>query len=109
MYVLKANIPRRLVQDLTDALIQLGVLRLRFAEISGYTDGVEAERHYRGRTVVLSMLQEVEIEALVANDGIDPAIEIMMTAIRGDPGSDGFISVAPLEQCYRVSSGHSQL
>jgi nitrogen regulatory protein PII len=109
MYLLKANVPKGLVQELIDALIELGVLRIRVAEISGYTDGVEQERIYRGRRFVVCLLQEVELEALIANESLDRAVDVAMVTIRRGSGRDGFISVTPLEQCYRVSTGNPQV
>ena len=109
MYLLKANVPGSVVQGLTDALIELGVLRIRVAEVSGYTDGIEQERLFRGRRIVVQLVQEVEIEALIPNEAVDQAVEIAMVRIRGGNGRDGFISVLPLEQCYRVSTGNPQL
>jgi nitrogen regulatory protein PII len=108
MYLLKANVPRGLVHELTQALIQLGVLHLRFAEVSGYTDGIEQERFYRGRRVMLQVVQEVELEALVPNEAVDQAVDTTIVAIRRDGSGDGFISVTPLEQCYRVSTGNPE-
>jgi nitrogen regulatory protein PII len=108
MHLLKANVARSQAEDLTDALIRLGVLRVRLAEIRGYTDGVEQERQYRGHTIGVSLVQEVEVEALIPDDLLDQAVDITIATIRHDRGTDGFISVAPLEQCYRVSTGHPQ-
>jgi nitrogen regulatory protein PII len=109
MYLLKANVPRSVGQRLTNALIDLGVLRIRIAEVSGYTDGVEEERVYRGRRLVVQLVQEVELEALIPNDLLDRAVDVTMVTIRRGDGHDGFISVAPVEQCYRVSTGNPQL
>ena len=109
MYLLKANLPRSLVHDLTEALISLGVLRIRWAEVSGYTDGIEQERLYRGRRVVLQVVQEVELEALIPNDAVDQAVDTTIDIIRRERSGDGFISVTPLEQCYRVSTGNPEL
>ena len=109
MYVLKANVPKSLVHKLTQALIDLGVLRIRLAEVSGYTDGIEQERLYRGQRLVVQLVQEVELEALIPNDTVDQAVDTTMATIRREHCSDGFVSVAPLEQCYRVSTGSPQL
>jgi nitrogen regulatory protein PII len=109
MYLLKANVPQSVVRGLADALIGLGVLRIRIAEISGYTDGVEQERVYRGRRLVVQLIQEVELEALIPNEVLDRAVDVTMVTIRRGNGQDGFISVAPLEQCYRVSTGNPQV
>ena len=106
MYLLKANVPRSLVQELTDALIRLGVMRIRLAEVSGYTDGIEQERLYRGRTLMVQLVQEVELEALVPNESLEQAVDTAMVTIRRERSGDGYISVAPLEQCYRVSTGN---
>jgi nitrogen regulatory protein P-II 1 len=108
MYLLKANVPRSLVQELTQALIKLGVLRIRLAEVSGYTDGIEQERLYRGRRLVLQLVQEVEMEALIPHDALDQAVDTTMATIRRERDGDGFIFVSPLELCYRVSTGHPE-
>lgn len=108
MYLLKANVPRSLVQELTDALIRLGVMRIRLAEVSGYTDGIEQERLYRGRTLMVQLVQEVELEALVPNESLEQAVDTAMVTIRRERSGDGYISVAPLEQCYRVSTGNPE-
>ena len=109
MYLLKANVPKSLVNELTQALIQLGVLRIRLAEVSGYTDGIEQERLYRGRRLILQMVQEVELEALIPNESLDQAVDTTVTTIRRVHSSDGFVSVAPLEHCYRVSTGNPEM
>jgi len=109
MYLLKANVPRSLVHDLTDALIALGVLRIRLAEVSGYTDGIEQERLYRGRRLLVQLVQEVEPEALVPNESVDRAVDATLATIRRERNGDGFISVAPLEHCYRVSTGNPEM
>jgi nitrogen regulatory protein P-II 1/nitrogen regulatory protein P-II 2 len=109
MYLLKANVPRSLVHDLTDALIALGVLRIRLAEVSGYTDGIEQERLYRGRRLLVQLVQEVELEALVPNESVDRAVDATLATIRRARNGDGFISVAPLEHCYRVSTGNPEM
>ncbi len=108
MYLLKANVPRSLVHDLTQALIQLGVLRIRLAEVSGYTEGIECERVYRGRRLVLQLVQEVELEALIPDESLDLAVDTTIATIRRERSGDGFISVAALEQCYRVSTGNPE-
>jgi nitrogen regulatory protein P-II 1 len=109
MYLLKANIPADLVTELSHALVQLGLFRLRVAEISGYTDGIEEERVYRGTRYAIHLVPEVELEALVPNDSLDEAVDIVMRTIRRVQHGDGFISVAPLAHCYRVSTGNPQV
>src|SRR5262245_59807004 len=97
MYLLKANVPRSVVQGLTDALIDLGVLRIRVAEVSGYTDGVEQERLYRGRRLVVQLVQEVELEALIPNEALDRAVDVTIVTIRRRSGQDRLISVSAPE------------
>src|SRR6185503_18135057 len=75
------HVPRSLVHDLTDALIALGVLRIRLAEVSGYTDGIEQERLYRGRRLLVQLVQEVEMEALIPHDALDQAVDTTMATI----------------------------
>jgi nitrogen regulatory protein P-II 1 len=109
MYVLKANVPAASVTDLTDALLRLGVSRIRLAEVCGYTDGIEQERIYRGNRYIVHLLSEVELEALIPNEVVDEAVDTVLSTIRRLQPADGFISVTPLEQCYRISTGNPQI
>jgi nitrogen regulatory protein PII len=109
MNMLKVNVPKSLVNELMEALIQLGVLHIRLADVSGYTDGIEQERYYRGGRLTLQIVREVELEALIPDEMLDRAVDTTITTIRRERSGDGFISVTPLEQCYRVSTGNPEL
>jgi nitrogen regulatory protein PII len=109
MYLLKANVPRGSVHELAKALMGLGVSRIRVVEVSGYTDGIEQERVYRGTKFLVQLVAEHEIEALIPRETIDEAIDMIISTVRRQSGGDGFISVAPVEQCYRISTGHPQI
>ena len=109
MYILKANVPTSTVTELTDALMQLGVSRVRIVEVCGYTEGLAQERVYRGRRFAVSLTSEIELEAFVPNEAVDEAVDAVMSTLRRLHHGDGYISVAPVEQCYRISTGIPQM
>jgi nitrogen regulatory protein PII len=109
MYLLKANVPTASVHELALALMGLGVTRIRVVEVTGYTDGIEQERVYRGTKFLLQLLPEHEVEALIPSETVDEAIDMIISTVRRQHGGDGFISVAPVEKCYRISTGHPQI
>jgi nitrogen regulatory protein P-II 1 len=109
MYLLKANVPTSTATVLTDALRQLGVSRIRLVEVCGYTEGVVQERVHRGRRFAVSLTPEIELEALVPDEAIDEAVDAVMSTLRRLHHGDGYISVAPIEQCYRISTGIRQM
>ena len=55
------------------------------------------------------LVPEVELEALVPNESLDEAVDIVMRTLRRVQHGDGYISIAPLAHCYRVSTGNPQL
>jgi|SRR4051812_46287738 nitrogen regulatory protein P-II 1 len=108
MYLLRANIPIGSVTELTKALMDLGVSRVRLADVCGYTDGIQEERVYRGRRFVVQLVHEIDLEALVPNESVDEAIDVVMRTVRRLHDGDGFISITLLEQCFRISTGNPQ-
>jgi len=109
MYLLKANVPTSTTTALTEALRHLGVSRIRLVEVCGYTEGMEQERVHRGRRFAVSLMPEIELEALVPNEAVDDAVGAVMSTLRQLHLGDGYISVAPIEYCYRISTGIRQM
>ena len=49
------------------------------------------------------------IGVLDPNEAVDAVVDTIMSTVRRLHQGDGFISVAPLEQCYRISTGNPQI
>ena len=104
MYIITANISVGAIDEVRDALLELGVQRMRTAAINGYTSGQNREIIYRGVKHVLPLFPEVELEALVCDDAVDRVVAAIMKTSRHRHG-DGYVVVTPVDQCYRIRTG----
>jgi nitrogen regulatory protein PII len=109
MHLITANVATNRVDEVRDGLLALGVPRLRFAQVSGYTEGCEAEVVWRGCRVRTPLVSECEVEALVCDESIDAVIEMIIKVVRSHARRDGFVGVTAIERCYRVGSGHPHM
>jgi nitrogen regulatory protein PII len=109
MHLIKTNVPTWRLDEVKDGLIALGVTRMRVAEINGYTEGCEAELVWRGTRMLRHLLPECELEAVVRDESVDAAVDLIIKTVRQGPRGDGFVCVTPVEQCYRIRTGHPQL
>ena len=103
MHLIKANIPNGFVDIVKRGLLALGITRLRVAEINGYTEGRATEVVFRGQRLLVDMLSEYELEAVVCEESVDEAVNLIIRTIGRD--GDGFVCVTPIEQCYRIRTG----
>jgi len=108
MYLIKANVSEAAVGELQDALLKLGVTRLRLAPINGYTSGCEREIVFRGVRRPLLFLPEIEVETIASDEAVDDVVGAIIRISR-HVCSDGYVTATPLEQCYRIRSGVREL
>lgn len=108
MHLIKANVPAWRLDEVKDGLLALGVARMRVAEISGYTEGCVAEVVWRGCRMLRHLLPECELEAVVSDESVDDAVDLIIKTVRQSPRGDGFVCVTPVEKCYRIRSGYPQ-
>jgi nitrogen regulatory protein P-II 1 len=109
MHLIKANVPSARIEAVTTGLLELGVTRLRTAEIRGYVEGREIEVVWRGAHSFFKMVPEYELEALVCDECVDNAVNLIMKIVGVGSAADGFVCVTPVEECYRIRTGHPQL
>ena len=108
MRLITTNVPMARLDEVKDGLRALGVARIRIAQINGYTEGLEAEFVWRGCRMRTHLFPEYELEAIVCNESVDAAVDLIIKIVRQGPRGDGFICVTPVEQCYRIGTGHPQ-
>src|SRR3954451_25060852 len=96
--------PERL-QDVQDALDELGVSCLTMSEVrccgrqKGYT------QHYRGSRANISLLPKLKVETVVADDVVDKSVDAIVGAAYTGETGDGRVFVWPVEQSVRIRTG----
>ena len=109
MRLVKSNVSEGRLDEVKNGLVALGVQRIRVAQIVGYVEGNQAEILWRGARSVTNLLPEFELEALVCDESVDQAVELIIKTVRESARADGFVYVTPVEQCYRIRTGNPEL
>ena len=79
--------------------------QLARSEVKGFGRQKGHTELYRGAEYVVDFLPKVKVEAVVADDLVDRAIEAIMRAARTGKIGDGKIFVRAVEQVIRIRTG----
>ena len=95
------------LDDVREALSEIGVTGLTVTEVKGFGRQKGHTELYRGAEYVVDFVPKVKLELAVRDDQVDSAIEaIMKSAATGKIG-DGKIFVFDLQQVVRIRTGES--
>ena len=95
------------LEEVREALSQLGVQGITVTEVKGFGRQKGHTELYRGAEYVIDFLPKVKLETAVDDDVVERVIEaIEQSASTGKIG-DGKIFVADLEQVIRIRTGET--
>ncbi|HZT89128.1 MAG TPA: P-II family nitrogen regulator [Stellaceae bacterium] len=93
------------LEDVKNALHEIGVSGLTVSEVRGFGRQKGHTEVYRGAEYVIDFLPKVKIE-VVLDDALAPrAIEAIQHAAKTDKIGDGKIFVVPIEEAVRIRTG----
>ena len=95
------------LDDVRDALSNVGVRGLTVTEVKGFGRQKGHTELYRGAEYVVDFLPKVKLEVAISADLVDQAIEAITDAAKTDKIGDGKIFVFDLEQVIRIRTGET--
>ncbi|HEX4883849.1 MAG TPA: P-II family nitrogen regulator [Casimicrobiaceae bacterium] len=95
------------LDEVREALSELGVSGLTVSEVKGFGRQKGHTELYRGAEYVVDFLPKVKIEVIVGDDLVERAIESIVRAARTGKIGDGKIFVTAVEQVVRIRTGES--
>ncbi|MEP3345296.1 MAG: P-II family nitrogen regulator [Litoreibacter sp.] len=95
------------LDEVKEALQELGIQGLSVTEVKGFGRQKGHTELYRGAEYVVDFLPKVKIEVVLADDLLDGAIEAIIEAAKTDKIGDGKIFVSTVEQAIRIRTGES--
>ncbi len=105
MKKIEAIIRHERLQDVQDALDQLGVSGLTVSEVVGCGRQKGYTEQYRGVRANISLIPKIKVESVVPADVVDDAVEAIVGAARTGEIGDGRVFVYPVEQSIRIRTG----
>ncbi len=98
--------PDRL-QDVQDALDELGVSGLTVSDVVGCGRQKGYTEQYRGSRANISLLPKIKVESVVSPHMVDAAVDAIVGAARTGEIGDGRVFVYPVESAIRIRTGES--
>ena len=95
------------LDEVKEALQDVGVQGLSVIEVKGFGRQKGHTELYRGAEYVVDFLPKVKIEIVLDDDQVDGAIEAIVDAAKTDKNGDGKIFVSPVEQAIRIRTGET--
>ena len=95
------------LDEVKEALQELGIQGLSVTEVKGFGRQKGHTERYRGAEYVVDFLPKVKIEIVLADDQVDAAVEAIIGAAKTDKIGDGKIFVSTIEQAIRIRTGET--
>ena len=93
------------LDEVREALSQLGVQGITVTEVKGFGRQKGHTELYRGAEYVVDFLPKVMIEVVVGDGDVDRCVEAIVKAARTGKIGDGKIFVTPVERVVRIRTG----
>ena len=95
------------LDEVREALSDVGVTGLTVTEVKGFGRQKGHTELYRGAEYVVDFLPKIKLEIVVADDTVEAAIEAIIKAARTGKIGDGKIFVSAVEQVVRIRTGEA--
>ena len=93
------------LDDVKDALHEVGVSGMTVTEVKGFGRQKGHTELYRGAEYVVDFLPKVKVQVVVEDGQLDNVLDAIATAARTGRIGDGKIFVTPIEQAIRIRTG----
>jgi len=95
------------LDDLKEALQDLGVQGMTVAEVKGFGRQKGHSEIYRGAEYIVDFIPKIKVEIVIKAEMADKAVEAIMNTVRTGKIGDGKIFVLPVEQVHRIRTGET--
>ncbi len=107
MKIITAIVKPFKLDDVRQALGDIGVQGLTVSEVKGFGRQKGHTELYRGAEYVVDFLPKVKLEIAIDDDLVDQAIEAISNSANSGKIGDGKIFITDLEQVVRIRTGES--
>ncbi|HEX7758450.1 MAG TPA: P-II family nitrogen regulator [Caulobacteraceae bacterium] len=95
------------LDEVKEALQDLGVQGMTVLEAKGYGRQKGHTELYRGAEYVVDFLPKIKIEIVISDDQVGPALEAIQAAARTGRIGDGKIFVSEITEVVRIRTGET--
>ncbi len=93
------------LDDVREALAEIGITGMTVSEVKGFGRQKGHTELYRGAEYMVDFLPKVKIEMVIQDELLDQAIEVIVDTARTGKIGDGKIFVTEVERVIRIRTG----
>jgi len=95
------------LDDVKEALNEIGIQGMTVSEVKGYGRQKGHKEIYRGAEYVVDFIPKIKIEIVIDDDRSDQVVQKIREAANTNKIGDGKIFVLPVEEAIRVRTGET--
>lgn len=95
------------LDEVREALSELGVSGLTVTEVKGFGRQKGHTELYRGAEYVVDFLPKIKVEVVISAKLVDTAVEAIVKAANTGKIGDGKIFITPVEKVIRIRTGET--
>jgi nitrogen regulatory protein PII len=95
------------LDEVRDALTELGIQGLTVSEVKGFGRQKGQTEIYRGAEYAVNFLPKVKIEVVIEDSLVERTVDAIRKAASTGKIGDGKIFVTPVEQAIRIRTGEA--
>ncbi len=93
------------LDEVKDALIEIGIGGMTVTEVKGFGQQKGHTEIYRGTEYVIDFLPKVKIEVVVKDEDVEKVIDVITKTAQTGRVGDGKIFVIPIDDVVRIRTG----
>lgn len=95
------------LDDLKNAMGEIGVQGMTVSEVNGFGRQKGHKEVYRGAEYQVDFLPKIKVEIVVDGGMVDQVVSAIIESVKTGKIGDGKIFVTPLDAIYRIRTGES--
>lgn len=95
------------LDDVREALADVGVQGMTVSEVKGFGRQKGHTEIYRGAEYAVDFLPKIKIDIVLADDLVERAVEAIIQAAHTGKVGDGKVFVSPVDQVIRIRTGET--
>jgi nitrogen regulatory protein P-II 1 len=95
------------LDDVKDALMEVGVGGMSVMEVKGFGRQRGHKELYRGSEYKVDFLPKIRIEVVARDEDVERVVKAIVAAARTGQIGDGKVFISPVEDAIRVRTGES--
>jgi len=95
------------LEEVKDALTEIGVQGMTVSEVRGFGRQKGHKEQYRGAEYTVDFLPKAKMEVIVPDDQVKTVVDTILESARTGQIGDGKIFVMPVEDIVRIRTGEA--